>query len=267
MRVFIHVACMEGLPEFPINAIYKKEHGAYPCIWPEVLAEIMYALEDSLLIDQPGIKIVRNHVGELYEPGHDDYFDDERVINTQIGTLEEFEYTTLRELWLYSKTTDPDELICYAHTKGVSYAPNYKSDYWRTELCQNIIREWEDCVEILKTVDSCGPRPSARLRARVRPYYRGNFWWAKAGLIAKLVEPKIGCIEEAEEQTNLGKDFSIENWEQYEGPWPYTKFRVGLSKHPRLGAESWVTHQLRAEDWNKKYTWKYITDKNFEFLL
>jgi len=185
MKVFIHVACMLGMRR---RSIRKAQLGEIEVTWLPIIDEIMDSIETSGLLKEPSLEIVRNHVGDLYRPNYDEYFAEEtypNIINRQVGTLQEFEFPTLQILHDHAISADPDELICYIHTKGASLIDNPKSKAWREGLIKKVILDWESCVDKLQTFDAIGPPP----RGRASCYFRGNFWWAKAGFIAKQPRP------------------------------------------------------------------------------
>ena len=261
MKLFFHIACMDTL------------HPDGGFMWRSIVGEIMDALKDSVLIDN--CDIYRNHVGSLYKPDYDEYFNHDRVKNTQIGVLENFEYSTLKELWLYSQKADPEEIIGYIHTKGVSYPSNPKSDSWRNYLMRMVVEPWEKHIKRLKESKELvvlGPpvNVTTTRTGKIVPFSRGNWWWAKAKHLKTLPEPAYGFIPEYENSKPRGKAYlklgsndieRIDAWEQYdyfdnqEINGAYMVYRRLTNQIPRLSAEYWVMH---TKEYNDLKTWDFF---------
>lgn len=82
----------------------------------------------------------------------------------------------------------PDSNIFYLHSKGVTYqdsdkARNVRS--WRRYMEYFTIEKWEECVEILKTANTCGVewlncQHTSSQKIEKPGMFAGNFWWARA---------------------------------------------------------------------------------------
>ena len=263
MKLFFHVACMDSL-------VKKSEVVDVP-MWYSIVGQIMDTLEDSLLIDN--CDIYRNHVGPLYKPGYDEYFNHDRVKNTQIGVLEDFEYSTLKELWLYSQKADPEEIIVYIHTKGVSHGSNLKSNNWRNYLLKMVIEKWEKHIKRFKEskeLVALACPPGKGRNGNIMPYSRANWWWSKAKHLKSLPEPKSGVIYDYEKSQSRGKAWMalgstdqerLVAWEQYDyfnrelDNIAYVAWRKQLNAFSRLDAEFWLMHAM---EYNDLKTWDFF---------
>ena len=130
MKLFIHTACMLGAG----TKVIKRQTDRLEVNWPMIIKRIMNSVNKSGLGEEPSLKIIRNHVGDLYRRGYDEYFDKNQyphIINRQVGTLQEYEFPTLQMLHDYAVLADPDEPICYIHTKGASHLDIQKCKKWR----------------------------------------------------------------------------------------------------------------------------------------
>lgn len=116
-----------------------------------------------------------------------------------------FEWPTLQMIYDDSYICEND--IWYIHTKGASNCrpdvPNriqYNIRAWRHVMSQAVIKDWQNCKELLKTYDAVGP-----LFVDDTKYFAGNFWWATAKHIRSLKEPK-GTRNEAEAWIGTNKN-------------------------------------------------------------
>lgn len=106
------------------------------------------------------------------------------------------EADTLKQLWSFS-VNNPGYKVLYLHTKGVTWDNEIKpiATSWRRFMESYVIKQWEKCINILDTYDTCGVllrdkafyntgKPDYICKDAV--YYDGNFWWATTDYIAKL---------------------------------------------------------------------------------
>ena len=93
------------------------------------------------------------------------------------GSISNYEYPTIKLLQQHCKK-NPDDIVLYCHSKGVSEPDNIQKKYWRRAMVKFVIADWEKCVEYLKEVETVGYN-------WVGNHYSGNFWWAKASAINK----------------------------------------------------------------------------------
>lgn len=212
MKLFIHTACMVGAKKYAT----KKKTDRFEVNWPMIMRRIMSAVNKSGLGEEPSLKIIRNHVGDLYTRGYDEYFNKKRyphIINRQVGTLQEYEFPTLQMLHDYAVLADPDEPICYIHTKGASHLDNYKTKKWRRRMLNKTIENYKVCLEALESFDAVGPQPTKKSRC----YFRGNFWWAKAGFIAEQKRPSLGLKHDSYPpiQETGSSRYGAEHWLLY----------------------------------------------------
>jgi len=79
---------------------------------------------------------------------------------------------------------DPDALVWYIHTKGASWGVESS---WREALEACVIDDHACCIEALSDprVGTCGPL----VAHNPFPFYAGNFWWARASYIRRLISP------------------------------------------------------------------------------
>ena len=95
-----------------------------------------------------------------------------------------FEHVTLAALRKAARQAEPDTAFLYAHTKGAE-SRSARSAVWRREMTDVCVGLWEDCTFALFTVDAAGCRWMADRRI-----FAGNFWWARAGYLARLPPPR-----------------------------------------------------------------------------
>ena len=119
-----------------------------------------------------------------------------RVIEREDTDHEQlYEGRTLRHLW---QEAEPDDAICYIHTKGISYlmgnrrvngareARHIKAiNGWRLKMQEKIITEWQHRVAAVPGCDTQG----CYFRQDPFWHYMGNMWWAKGSHILQLPDP------------------------------------------------------------------------------
>lgn len=113
-----------------------------------------------------------------------------------------WEDVTLRKLYEFCLTAHPDTPVLYAHAKG-SFRPTYLREkttgqiyqpdmnvLWRQGMTDRLVRPWLSRVTDLADYDLVG----CHWIDDERPYFAGNFWWARAGYITAL--PALPKLDE-----------------------------------------------------------------------
>jgi hypothetical protein len=106
-----------------------------------------------------------------------------------------YEGRTLQYLW---RDAQPDDYICYIHTKGISYLTGQRKvngvfnarhikaiNGWRLKMEQKILTEWPQRIAAMPGCDTQG----CYFKQDPFWHYMGNFWWAKGSHILKLPNP------------------------------------------------------------------------------
>lgn len=94
------------------------------------------------------------------------------------GNINDFEFSTLEKLEEYAKA-NPNEIIFYFHTKGVSKITTYRK-YWRKAMIHYCITQWQNCVEHLLLHDAVGYNWRG-------DHFAGNFWWVNASTFKDFI--------------------------------------------------------------------------------
>lgn len=92
-----------------------------------------------------------------------------------------FEFDTLNLLKQYC-LSNPNEKVCYIHTKGITTPNNDCINDWRKYMSYFVINKYNNCLNLLDQYDTCG----VDLVDTPVKHYSGNFWWARADYINKL---------------------------------------------------------------------------------
>ena len=108
--------------------------------------------------------------------------------------FQQYETPTLHAAWQWSRE-NPESLVMYAHTKGVSHVPHEEVRPWRTDLAratldrrlmgETVVRRWRENVERLAEADILG----GTLLREPHLHFDGNFWFAKTNWVASLANP------------------------------------------------------------------------------
>ena len=106
-----------------------------------------------------------------------------------------YEGRTLQYLW---RDAQPDDAICYIHTKGISYLTGQRKvngvfnarhikaiNGWRIKMEEKILTEWPQRIAAMPHSDTQG----CYFKQDPFWHYMGNFWWAKGSHILKLPNP------------------------------------------------------------------------------
>lgn len=124
---------------------------------------------------------------------------------------EGFEQVTLRALHAWAKQAPPGEPVLYAHSKGVTHKPGdgrhpLYAPAWRASMTSQVVGGWDRCLKLLREYDAVGCHwltPEAYPEHICVPFFGGNFWWAKAGYLARLPEISNETRHNAEDWIGL----------------------------------------------------------------
>jgi hypothetical protein len=130
-------------------------------------------------------------------------------------TEDGWEHMTLRALQAWAVAADPADPVLYAHAKGTRDG-SLINMAWRESMTIDVVGGWRGCVQAIRDgADAAGPHwldpaalPNMRFASQANggsttPYFGGNFWWARAGYLARLPEPG-GTRWDAERWIGLG---------------------------------------------------------------
>jgi hypothetical protein len=123
---------------------------------------------------------------------------------------EGWEQVTLEKLHDYCQTDDG--VVFYAHTKG-AWSQSILADRWRASMTHDTVTRWRDCVEVLQTVQACGPhwiRSHMPEHREHEHFFGGNFWWARSDYVRTLDPVKTETRFQAEGWIGL-KNPSVAN--------------------------------------------------------
>jgi hypothetical protein len=98
-----------------------------------------------------------------------------------------YEQVTLRALHAFAAL---DGKVFYAHTKGASRAAP-SSVLWRRRMTEHAVGMWKQCAAALdEGFDCAGPHWITPDRFEVpKPFFAGNFWWARLDFLRRLPAP------------------------------------------------------------------------------
>ena len=145
-----------------------------------------------------------------------------------------YEQWTINAMHCWAKAADPDTPVLYNHTKG-AFQDTPHNHNWRRAMETALIggkddRAWLRCIDELQDYDLVGchwltPQEFPVTVSEGKPFWGGNFWWAKAGYLAKLApveggNPDLGYNRyKAEEWVGQGNPRVLDlipGWPQYE---------------------------------------------------
>jgi hypothetical protein len=127
--------------------------------------------------------------------GIDELFDGMNKVNMFKTNRNGYEYWPIKKIWDLSQ--EHDGQVFYFHAKGVSNTytnlntrepSQWKIDginIWRDALEYHLIDNFQQCVDDLKTHDTCG-------MTCVGNWYWGNFWWSNLSFIKENKDPVHG---------------------------------------------------------------------------
>lgn len=154
--------------------------------WREVVIDLAARVEASGIYDV-ATDLAACIVGDG-SIGADLLEDRWRVVSTG-EPISAFEYPTLERLWNDCRD-DPDRLVLYLHTKGVSHpGKRPQRDRWRRYMSYFLLTRWRECVEILaEGVEVVGTERVLN-DLYFEDHFAGNFWWARGDYVAQLERP------------------------------------------------------------------------------
>jgi hypothetical protein len=109
---------------------------------------------------------------------------------TVVEADEGFEQVTIDVMHNWCKRADASVPVYYAHTKG-ALQPGEMNTRWRRAMDDLLMGSWQTCVMSLHSYDAVGCHwltnaEFPKLIDPMAPVFGGNFWWARAGYLAKL---------------------------------------------------------------------------------
>lgn len=145
--------------------------------WSHIYDQIVTELEESGLLKHANlsINVCGSHCDKHIQPPH--------TLKILTHDTNQYEYPTLRELWLYSQT-NPGSVL-YLHTKGAT-RPGHQVDAWRKMMLHFNVTKWREAIHHLNDHDAVGCNMQ---RHQNREFFSGNFWWAKTSYIKTLPDP------------------------------------------------------------------------------
>lgn len=147
-------------------------------------------------------KPVKNEILDtIYTSGLNDQLSN-LIINETDG--KDFEYPTIEKIKAFSQQ-NPNQLVVYIHTKGVSKGVCELSKKWREWIVEFTIKRWRESVSIFNTVNDVDCTGTRLIILGNVSFYTGNFWWAKTDYINKL-----GNISDAPKFR--GYRYNCESW-------------------------------------------------------
>ena len=93
-----------------------------------------------------------------------------------------------------------DWFVLYAHIKGVSHPGRRLDENWRRRMERAVVWNWKRCVNDLRRVDAVGCHwltPEQYAGSVKRPFFGGNFWWARAEYLADASPAAKGDLGES----------------------------------------------------------------------
>ncbi len=120
-----------------------------------------------------------------------------------------WEFPTLSLIQTYASKVHPESEILYLHTKGVRR--NAPSDdtiiQWRRYMLYWLVEHHDICRHVLaKGAYTCG----ANKKGGKSACYGGNFWWAKAGYLARK-SPRVAEIDWSINRSDKAR-YGAEEW-------------------------------------------------------
>ena len=101
-------------------------------------------------------------------------------------------YTHLK-MWNDCQTED--QIVLYLHSKGImsivnnlmvpGRASKYRNRFYWRHFMNNVINDWELCIDALNTNDIAG----VDYQTEPSPHFRGNFFWTKSDHVRRLPKP------------------------------------------------------------------------------
>jgi hypothetical protein len=163
----------------------------------DVIARHIDLLEDSGLAQHLDRPLQLGLVGPAYLRQQTFEYCAERIPTEVVAETDEgWEQVTLNVLHTDVNVLRRDDSVLYAHTKGVT---NDRCDQWRENITRGVVTNWRECVYQLDEHEAVG---CYWLPKTVGPFFAGNFWWARAGLLQRMGPPGNGYRMQAESWMN-----------------------------------------------------------------
>jgi len=220
--VFYHIYCNKNTEPVVKDQIFRIVFSG--------LYERVNAIKCFLAGEQESITAVKellNNTGKKFE------------ITKEGPGDKSYERFTLLDI---PKHIKPEDKLLYIHSKGVSEVghftgktPEYdKIFWWRTWMEFYLIKNFEKCLEALKSHDIVGVNYSTYL---IGPHFSGNFWWT-TGKYYLTLPPTIGTHYNDPEKyifsakgshkdmdtSRIGSDPSIDSGHLYKTPYYSSKY-------------------------------------------
>ena len=96
-----------------------------------------------------------------------------------------YEREILKYIHTFCNKSKDNVNLWYIHSKGISHIakPTWKTVWdWKQFMEHFVIKQYKNCIEILKNNDTCGPN----LHKEPKLHYSGNFWWANSNYVKSL---------------------------------------------------------------------------------
>jgi hypothetical protein len=168
--------------------------------WKEIVVEQLYALQQSLLLDNAKIKIGVYYLEESNLADFKDliqYYNFNNAVEIIFERLndEHVETATTLEMKKYCDALSQEEAnntaVLFMHSKGVKYTTPPQAisvKLWRNYLEYFTITKWRDCeAKLIEGSKSCG----VEWRGSMGGHYSGAFFWMQASLIREIPEIKF----------------------------------------------------------------------------
>jgi hypothetical protein len=172
--------------------------------WPEALAEHMDAVTgiefDEVNVGIVGHRACRDAVKMCLPPGW-----------TVVAEADEgWEQVTLQSI-----VCDPDDIICYTHTKGAAN-DTLVNRRWRHHLEKRMFDTWRTCVHALQSgADIVCPSwltesvVESDLPEGCHGFTPVNFWWARGSYLHTLPAIETGTRYDAETWIGMGEKLKV----------------------------------------------------------
>ena len=157
--------------------------------WYEVYKEIMDSIFSFGLIDESELNIcVCGNIDDFKTTKNK--YSHENICFSYIGyDISNFEFPTLRSLYIDALSDVDDTYYLYIHTKGVTRNESSVAG-WRKYMTYFNVERWRDAVLLLDEYSAIGVdyQEADNFMGKVG-WFAGNFWWTKSSHVKKLVDP------------------------------------------------------------------------------
>jgi hypothetical protein len=109
--------------------------------------------------------------------------------------------------WIHDNIDLLQDSLLYCHSKGAGF-PGSASPAWRRTMTHDVVINWAECIEALKTHDAVGTWwHEINVDNSYKGFFAGNFWWATSQFLSTLNNPLYRDRYDAE--IWLGSNFDI----------------------------------------------------------